>query len=403
MTRRLAAPRCPQPSTFLGALLLVLPLLVPVTADGQEVELDTTGVDVPAFYEYDPPSTLVVPEHPVTRAKYPFVDVHNHQWGMPEQDLGELVAQMDALNMAVMVNLSGRGFRRVELPDGTTRFGVGDPDHLRKAIAHAREAAPGRFLVFTNLDLSSFGTPGWTEAAVEQLAADVAAGAAGLKIFKDLGLSVTDPEGRRVRVDDPRLDPVWAKCGELGIPVLIHTGEPAAFWQPRDAENERLLELMERPDRYRDPASNPSWEALMAEQHAVFRKHPGTTFIDAHLGWMGNDLARLGRLLDELPNVMTEIGAVLAELGRQPRFARQWLERYQDRVLFGKDSWEPEEYATYFRVLETADDYFPYYRRRHAFWRIYGLDLPDEVLRKLYYENALRLFPQIDRALFPTG
>jgi predicted TIM-barrel fold metal-dependent hydrolase len=140
----------------------------------------------------------------------------------------------------------------------------------------------------------------------------------------------------------------------------------------------------------------------MGEQHNVFRKHPKTMFISAHLGWMGNDLARLGELLDELPNLTTEIGAVLAELGRQPRFARQWLIRYQDRVMFGKDSWAPEEYHVYFRALETADDYFDYYRRRHAFWKIYGLDLPDEVLRKLYYGNALRVLPGLDPARFPA-
>ncbi|HLE84564.1 MAG TPA: amidohydrolase family protein, partial [Thermoanaerobaculia bacterium] len=134
-----------------------------------------------------------------------------------------------------------------------------------------------------------------------------------------------------------------------------------------------------------------------------FRKHPRTTFIAAHLAWMGNDLDRLGRLLDELPNVYTEIGAVLAELGRQPRAARDFFVRHQDRILFGKDSWNPAEYATYFRVLETADEYFDYYRRRHAFWKIYGLDLPDEVLRKIYYGNALRIVPGLDPALFPEA
>ncbi len=139
----------------------------------------------------------------------------------------------------------------------------------------------------------------------------------------------------------------------------------------------------------------------MSEQHNLFRKHPKTIFINAHLGWMGNDLARLGKLLDDLPNVYTEIGAVLAELGRQPRFARQWLIRYQDRVLLGKDSWKPEEYHVYFRTLETDDEYFDYYRRRHAFWKIYGLDLPDEVLRKIYFKNALAIIPGLDRSAFP--
>lgn len=374
--------------TALVALLLALPLAA------QEA-------DVPGFHEYDPPSTLVVPEHPLTRAKYPFVDAHNHQFGMLDEDLGELVAAMDALNMAVMVNLSGRGFRRVTAPDGSVRFGLREPEHLARLVEKARREAPGRFVIFTNVDFSTIGEPGWSERAVAELAADVAAGAQGLKIYKSLGMDVRDAAGQRVAVNDPRIDPVWAKCGELGIPVLIHSADPAPFWQPKDGENERLYELMERPDRYRDPAENPPWAEIIAEQHDVFRKHPGTKFINAHLGWLGNDLARLGRLFDELPNVYSEIGAVLAEIGRQPRHAREFFIRYQDRILFGKDSWVPEEYHVYFRVLETDDDYFDYYRRRHAFWKIYGLDLPDEVLRKVYYENALALIPGIDRSLFP--
>lgn len=382
------------------ALAASFAMVLPVLAQDTGTEEDA-ATDVPAFHEYDPVSTLVVPENPKTRAKYPFVDVHNHQWRMPEQDLSELVVEMDALNMAVMVNLSGRGFRRVEQPDGSTRFGHQDTDYLAQAIDNARENAPGRFAVFTNVDFSAIGEPGWTETAVAQLERDVAAGARGLKIYKGLGMDLVDVDGERVPVNDPRIDPVWAKCGELGIPVLIHTADPASFWKPKDGDNERLLELMERPRRQRDPEVYPSWESILAEQHDIFRKHPETTFINAHLGWLGSDLARLGKLLDELPNVHTEIGAVLAELGRQPRFAREFFIRFKDRILFGKDSWNPEEYHVYFRVLETADEYFDYYRKRHGLWKIYGLDLPDEVLRKVYYENALRIVPGLDRSLFP--
>ena len=365
-------------------------------------DLDTTGIEVPAFHEYDPPSTLVVPQTEVRRAKYPFVDVHSHQWRMDRQDLGELTAAMDELNMAVMVNLSGRGSRRIEREDGSVRFALGEEGFLDRVLANAQENAPGRFLVFTNIDFEGMGEPGWIDRTVAQLEADAAAGAVGLKIYKSLGLDAKDSEGRRIATDDPRLDPIWKTCGELGLPVLIHTGEPSAFWLPKDGSNERLLEMMQFPRRWRgDPAVYPSWEEVMAEQHRLFRKHPGTTFINAHLGWLGNDLARLGQLLDELPNVYTEFGAVIAELGRQPRFAREFMVRHQDRILFGKDSWAPDEFPTYFQVLETDDDYVPYFRRRHAFWRLYGLDLPDPVLRKIYYGNALRLFPSIDRSLFP--
>ena len=355
-----------------------------------------------SFMDYDPPSTLVVPGHPTTRARFPFIDVHNHQFELDEEKLRQVVADMDALNMAVMVNLSGRGFRRTEGPDGKPRFSLLGPEYLRGLIELTERVAPGRMVHFTNVDFSQVGAPGWAERAVAELEADVAAGARGLKIYKGLGMDYLDVEGKRIPVDDPRLDPVWQACARLGIPVLIHTADPAPFWQPKDATNERLYEMIEIPGRWRDPATNVPWEQLIAEQHALFRRNPATTFIDAHLGWLGNDLARLGRLLDECPNVQTEIGAVLAELGRQPRFARDWLVKYQDRVMFGKDSWEPVEYHAYFRVLETADDYFPYYRRRHAFWKIYGLDLPEPVLRKIYFENALRVVPRLDHSRLPS-
>jgi predicted TIM-barrel fold metal-dependent hydrolase len=183
--------------------------------------------------------------------------------------------------------------------------------------------------------------------------------------------------------------------------VLIHTGEPWSFFQPHDRHNERWLELKEIPARARPSDKYSSWEQITGEQHHVFEKHPTTLFIAAHLDWLGGNLGELGRLLDRCPNVETEIGAVLAELGRQPRFAREWFIKYQDRVMFGKDSWAPKEYHTYFRVLETADEYFDYYRKRHAFWKMYGLELPDEVLKKLYYKNALRVIPGLSAAGFP--
>lgn len=371
----------------------------PVTAQQEGPEDPAASI---SFMDYDPPSTLIVPETRVPSARYPFIDVHSHQFGMGEdQDLGELAAGMDSLNMQAMVNLSGRGFQRIERPDGSFDFVLNDSDYLARAIRRGRQQIPGRVIVFTNVDFRGFGEPGWGPRAVKELNRDVAAGAQGLKIYKSLGMEATDDDGDRIAVNDPRLDPIWRRCGELGIPVLIHTADPAPFWQAKDANNERLYELIERPGRYRGPDFEPTFEQLLTEQHDVFRRHPGTTFINAHLGWLGNDLARLGRLLDELPNVYTEFGAVIAELGRQPRFAREFLMRYQDRVMFGKDSWEVEEYHTYFRVLETDDEYIKYFRRRHAFWRLYGLDLPDEVLKRIYYQNALKVIPGIDPARFP--
>lgn len=340
------------------------------------------------FEEYEPRSTLVVDRDLRERAAFPFVDVHSHHWGagrMTSEEVDALVADMDALNMQVAVNLSG-----------------GSGPALAAAVDALKGRYPTRFVVFANLDFDGIGEPGWTEGAVRQLEADVASGAQGLKIFKNLGLSVTDPAGNRVPVDDPRLDPIWARAGELGIPVLIHTGDPAPFWEPWDRFNERWLELEQRPNRKRSDNDPLPWEELMAEQWAVFEAHPGTTFINAHLGWLGNDLGRLDRLMDRYPNMVTELGAVLAEIGRQPRTARDFLIRRSDRVLMGKDSWAPDEYRVYFRTLETDDEYFDYYRRRHAHWKLYGLDLPEEVLRHIYWENAVRVIPGLDPGWF-TG
>lgn len=353
------------------------------------------------FEEYNPPSSLIVPEHHLTNAKYPFVDVHNHQWDMSEEHLNKATEEMKKLNMAVMVNLSGRGFTRIETEPGKFEYRMKSSQHLKDGIKSVNESNPNKFIVFTNIDFLGFGEDGWIERILDELGTDVTNGAAGLKIYKNLGFTLKDNRGKRVAVDDPRLDPIWNKCGVLGIPVLIHSGEPFQFWLPKDKNNERWLELKQKPDRYRDPAEYPPWEEIMEEQHNVFRKHPNTIFINAHLGWLGNDLSRLGKLMDELPNMYTEIGAVLAELGRQPRFAREWFIKYQDRIMFGKDSWHPEEYYVYFRVLETSDEYFDYYRKRHAFWKMYGLNLPDDVLKKVYYKNALRIIPGIDKSLFP--
>jgi predicted TIM-barrel fold metal-dependent hydrolase len=335
--------------------------------------------------EYDPISTLKVPEHPLTHAKFPFIDVHNHQWIMPIQDLDKLVVEMDSLNMGVMVSLSG--FR------GKV---------LEWSLDNVSKNHPNRFVVFLNINFENLDDKGWPEETLAMMDEAVKQGVKGLKVYKGLGLTDKDNEGNRIAVDDPRLDPIWAKCGELGIPVLIHSGEPNSFWNPKDKHNERWLELKKHPDRYRDPKKIPPFEQIMGEQHNVFKKHPNTKFINAHLGWFGNDLERLGKLLDEMPNVYTELGAVLAELGRQPRAARAFMIKYQDRVMFGKDTYKKEEYYTYFRVLETGDEYFDYYRKYHAHWKMYGLELPDSVLKKVYYENALKVIPGIDQTIFRT-
>ncbi len=332
--------------------------------------------------DWEPRSTLVAEENLVPRAKFPVIDVHSHhRSGTSGARLDEIVGEMDALNLAVLVNLSG-----------------GHGERLRATVANFRQRHPTRFAVFANPDFSGIGSADWPARAARQLEADVAAGAQGLKIFKNFGMSVRDVSGRRVPVDDPAMAPLFRACARLGIPVLIHVADPAEFWAPHDARNERWLELKLRSRRKR--SAPPGFDDLLAERDRMLARHPDVNFILAHMGWQGSDLRRLGRLLDRQPNVYVDIAAVLYELGRVPFSGPEFLNRYKDRVLFGKDSYAPAEFPYYWRVLETRDEYFEYYRRYHAHWRLYGLGLPDETLQHIYWKNALRLIPGIDASLF---
>ena len=337
------------------------------------------------FEEYNPTSTLVVPGEEITSAKFPFIDVHSHQRDMSIQALTDLVADMDVMNEAIMVNLSG-----------------GSGQSLKEKIDNINKSYPNRFVVFANVDFEGAKDLEWGRKAASQLEEDINNGAKGLKIFKSLGLRNKDADGKRLAIDDPRLDPIWAKCAEMGVPVLIHAADPKSFWDKMDSDNERWLELKTHPRRKRTATDPAPFEQIIQEQHNVFKKHPNTKFINAHMGWHANNLKKLGELLDEMPNMNVGISAVIAELGRQPQNARAFFIKYQDRVLFGKDSWKPEEFPTYFRVLESNDEYFPYYKKYHAFWSMYGLNLPDNVLKKLYYQNALNLIPGLDTSLFKS-
>lgn len=360
------------------ALLASLPAAA--FAQGRRPEAKPT--EAMTIDEYEPRSTLVVPEHPVKRARFPFIDMHNHQ--QRDGDVDRLIKDMDALNLQVMVNLSGS-------------YG----DWLKAAVKNYKGKQPNRFVVFANLDFREIDAPDYADKVANQLEQDIKAGAQGLKIFKNFGMDLKDAKGQRIHVDDARFDKAFGVLTKNRMPCFIHTAEPAQFFQPVDKYNERWLELSTIPGRRRPPDKYPSWDTLMGEHWALIKRHPKVNFVSAHLSWLGGDLTRLGKLMDEMPNMHTELGAVLAELGRQPRNARQWFIRYPDRTVMGKDTWEPSEYYTYFRVLETADEYFDYYRKRHAFWKMYGLDLPDEVLKKVYYKNALRIVPGIDPKPFP--
>ena len=344
--------------------------------------------------EYSPKSTLVVDENKIYRSKFPFIDVHSHHWDMPIQDLSTLVSEMDSLNMAYLINLSGSGL--------ATFFGKQDlmEKNLTSSIKNVKENYPKRFGVFFNINFNRIDDENFKRNTTLLINDAVNQGAIGLKVYKNLGLNLRDSKGQRVPVDDERLSFIWEECAKLNIPVLIHSGEPKAFFDPIDKFNERWLHAREKPNSFRSSDQYPAFDKVMLEQHNMFRKHSKTTFINAHFGWYANDLSKLSKILDELQNVSVEFGAVINELGRQPRAAKKFFIEYQDRILFGKDIYKKDEYYIYFRVLETSDEYIQYYRKRHGLWRLYGIGLPDDVLKKIYYENALKMFPSIDRSLF---
>jgi predicted TIM-barrel fold metal-dependent hydrolase len=345
--------------------------------EGREPQLNP-----PTIREYKPKSTLVVAQHPIPRAKFPVIDIHSHQsTPISNEELGRVVKGMDANNLRLLVNLSGSSGSR-----------------LQQGVQAIRNSPyKDRMVLFANVDFHNVG-PGWGARAAAQLESDIKAGAVGLKVFKDLGMFDRKADGSRLHVDDPELDAVWDTCARLNVPVLIHVAEPQAFFEPLDYNNERWLELALYPDRRHQ--TGVRFEELMTERNNMVRKHPNTRFILAHFGWHANDLARAGRLLDENPNVYYDVAAVLYDFGRQPRAAHEFFVKYQDRILFGKDIYQPDEYPYYWRVFETNDEYFDYYRDYHAFWKLYGIGLPDQVLRKLYYQNALKVTPGVSHVGF---
>ena len=373
-------------STLRTGSLVALVALSPSAGEAQTRE---PTLPPPTIIEYQPRSTLVVPEHEVPRAKFPAVDFHGHPptLSTPEAIEG-VVAAMDALNLQVMVQARPSSGER-----------------LTRQIEAVRAAGyADRFVFFASLDLRGVESGSGARIAA-QLEADVRAGAVGIgEIGKGFGLNTRKADGTRLAMDDPELDVVWETAARLGIPVFVHTADPSEFFEPLDFENERWLEmaLFERR-RFNDPSRFPAFDELMAERDRMLAKHPNTTWVLAHMGWHTQDLGRLGEIFDRHPNVHAEVGAVLYDLGRQPRFARAFFERYKDRILFGKDSFRPDEYPYYWRVFETADEYFDYYRDYHAFWKLYGMDLPDDVLRQLYYGNAVRIIPNMPTEGFPGG
>jgi len=331
--------------------------------------------------DFKPVPMLHAPAHQIDRAKYYVIDVHNHvNDAMRLEDHMEpqrVVDIMDHTNVKTVVILTGM-------------WG----DKLQNVIDEMVKPFPGRFLVFTQIDWSKIDDPNFSQEMVAQLDDAVKRGARGLKVLKDLGLGVRDKSGQLIRIDDPRLDPVWEECGRLGIPVSIHVSDPEAFFHPIDNTNERYEELIEHPDWSFYGPKFPSKQSLLAARDRVFARHPHTTFVALHVANWPENLDYVSHLLDSLPNVMIEFGAREAELGRQPRRARDFFLKYQDRIMFGTDNGMDEEmYRNHFRWLETPDEYFDYWGYpAQGRWKIYGMELPDPVLEKVYHKNAERMF-----------
>jgi predicted TIM-barrel fold metal-dependent hydrolase len=346
--------------------------------------------------DFQPRSMLHVTETHVEKARFPVVDAHAHLTSRREGAMRfratpeELLEVMDRRGLRTMVNLTG-----------------GTGEALAETIKRFDRAHRGRFVTFTEptwARASELGYPSWQ---AEELSRAKDAGARGVKVLKTLGLYLRDggPSGRLVAIDDPRFDPMWDACGRLGLPVAIHISDPEAFFLPTDRFNERYEELANHPDWAFNTPGFPSHLELVAACDRVFQRHPGTTFLALHVGHNAENLALVSQRLERSPNMCVEIGARIGELGRQPRTARRFFEKYQDRILFGTDAvpggtetpqqiFGDELYRIYYRFLETEDEYFDYAPAPvppQGRWRIYGLGLPDAILRKVYHENADRL------------
>jgi predicted TIM-barrel fold metal-dependent hydrolase len=347
--------------------------------------------------EFEPRSVLRVPETRVDKARFPVIDVHTHLTGSngPESirhrsKPESLLPVMDAVNLKLMINLTG-----------------GRGKGLAESIQTYDRAHPGRFVSFTEPSWPRASEPGYAKFQADEIAAAHKAGARGLKVLKTLGLYLRDggPKGTLVKVDDPRFDPMWEACGALKMPVMIHIADPEAFFTPIDRHNERYEELHNHPDWSFYGPGFPSFDELLQACDRVFARHPKTTFVALHVGHNAENLSRVAQRLDKHPNMHVELGARIGELGRQPRTARKFFDKYQDRILFGTDATPngvetPQQlfgealYRIYFRFLETEDEYFDYAPAAippQGRWRIYGIGLPDPVLRKVYNENATRV------------
>jgi hypothetical protein len=350
------------------------------------------------WQEFRPQPLLKRPDNTPEKSKYPCVEVHNHLFAVLPAD--EMIKIMDEVGMKTFINLSGN----VVIP-----FGVGGYTLKRIEfqwfVDNYISKYPGRFAAFTMSefarfeDMDIFANPNFVDLTIQNMEADFAKGALGLKLTKELGLHFKDTDGSVVPVDDERLDPIWKRAGELGKPVLIHVSDPIGFFQPIDKANEHYPTLLEFPGWSFYGSQYSKWE-LLEQRNRMIARNPKTTYILPHVANLPEDLDSVAELLDRFPNVNIDFSARIDELGRQPYTAHDFFVKYQDRIVFGTDKpMDARTYRAYFRFLETRDEYFehPDYIGRwgHSRWRIYGLGLPDEVLKKVYHENAYRIIPGI--------
>lgn len=336
--------------------------------------------------DYKPRTALVVPSTHVAAPRFPVIDAHNHLaepfgGGWDHRPLNELLALLDEAGVQVYVDLDGGWGEQV----------------LHQHLDYFKAAAPERFCIFGGVDWSQWPEHGdrFGEWAAARLVEQARRGAQGLKIWKPFGLTVRDQRGALAAVDDPRLDPLWAAAGELGLPVMVHVADPVTFFWPVDQYNERWEQLCNHPEWQFPSPPFPAFETVLNGLANLVARHPATTFIGAHVGCYVENLAWVSDLLDRCPNFYVDISARINELGRQPYSARRFFIKYADRILFGTDLGPNlDVYRIHYRFLETDDEYFnadigdvPLQGR----WFIYGLYLPEDVLEKVYYRNAQRI------------
>jgi predicted TIM-barrel fold metal-dependent hydrolase len=370
---------------------------------GELVKANKNTITGMKLCDWEPKPVLVTKVTNILKPRFPVIDVHNHLGEVKDWD--NVVKEMDAAGVVYIINLDGG--RRVTVKEGKREYVKCSIDEYVKAMS---KEAKKRVVTFTcpfvdntlPIHSSNFG-----DMIAAQIEKDVAKGVKGLKIHKSLGLNLKDEKGNLIRVDEESLNPIWEKCAELDIPVLIHTADPVAFFQPIDRFNERWLTLKIHPEWQFPPLKFPTYTNLLKQRDNLLKNHPKTKFIGAHVGSASHNLNYVSLLVDKYPNFYVDISARILELGRQPRKTRNFFTEYQDRILFGTDirpdMGKREYYRTSYRFLETTDEYFlsPEGRpplRPHCArpWFIYGIDLPNKVLEKIYYRNAEKIIPGLE-------